>query len=81
MNPNTPAFPHLPVSSAFGYTGMTLRQYAAIQIAAGLAASDFWSGNVMDGPGDDTDRFRRNMAKCAVQTADTLRAEIAKGEK
>lgn len=78
MNPNTPAFPGY--CEAFG-SGMTLRQYAAIQIAAGLAASEFWPDNAMDGPEDDTDSYRRYLAKLAVRTADVLLAELEKEAK
>ena len=49
--------------------GITLREYAAIQIAAGLAADGCFDGDA---------ESSRLMAELAVQDADALLAELAK---
>ena len=47
--------------------GMTLRQYAAIKIAAGL---------VVDGDWSNVEGWRENVAKNAVKLADLLITEL-----
>ena len=61
-----PAFPYQYVSGELHY-GLSIRQYAAIQIAAGIATRD----------GYGNDKWPDNIAADAVQLADALLYALA----
>lgn len=63
-----PAFPN----DATWYSGMTLRQYAAIKAMQGLLASDAAFGAYYQGSS-------HAIAEKAVEVADALIAELEKG--